>query len=268
MASLVSLAGCATVQTIPISYEPNVSRRSVGRHDLDTAVKVIAAVMVEDLKLPAPDATVYLYNGPENREVNINGVVELVHGSAGSKSAAFARASCPWHKVLADRDWLATLSWRARVRTMAHEMLHLVQFAVADWSCAEPHYWLMEGFAQWGAYKILASLELQSFAEGVALFQEDVASAYRRGAFPSLNRLATAADWQMAERTVGREAAYGGSVMAVDFLIDRKGLAAVVDYFARFKDSKVRNDNFSAAFGEDVEAFQAEFSAHLKSTLM
>lgn len=265
MAGLFSVAGCATARTIPISYDPTVSKRSVGQHDFDTAVKAIAAVMVEDLQLPAPDAIVYLYHGRENYDPS---VVQVANGTADSKNGAFARASCGWRKVLADRDWLATLSWRARVRTVAHEMLHLAQFALADWSCAEPHYWLMEGFAQWGAYKILASLELQSFADGATLFREDVAAAHRRGALPNLSRLVTAADWQAAERTVGREASYGGSVMAVDFLIERKGLAAVIDYFARFKDSALRSGNFAAAFGEDAATFESEFVAHLDKILM
>ena len=256
------------MQTIPVAYEPEVSRASVGRHDYDTAVKAIAAVMVEDLGLPNLDATVNLYSGREKYRATLSREVHDLAGGASAKSEAFARASCGRHTVLADRGRLAAFSWRARVRTVAHEMVHLAEFALADWNCAEPHYWLMEGFAQWGAYKIVASLGLQSFAESLALFREDVARAYHREALPALGQLASAADWDAAERATGRETPYGGSVFAVDFLIERKGLAAVIDYFARFKDSASRGDNFSAAFGEDVETFETDFEAHLKTLFM
>jgi hypothetical protein len=261
-AVIVSLAGCATVRTIPIAYAPEVSRQSAGQHDYDTAVKAIAAVMVEDLRLPRLDSVLYLYRSLGDYEAGLKKELDD-RPNASERSAAFAIASCGRRKVLADGNRLAELSWANRVRTLAHEMVHLAQFALADWRCATPHYWLMEGFAEWGAYKVLDRLGLEAFARGGAISSEAV-RAQAGTALPSLDGLASEAEWEAAERSMGRRAVYGESFLAVDFLIERKGLGAVADYFARFKDSPGRSDNFAAAFGEDIFVFQSEFEAYLE----
>jgi hypothetical protein len=124
----------------------------------------------------------------------------------------------------------------------------------------------MEGFAEWGAYRIIDRLGLESFANS----SEDSrrGAGAQEAALPPLDRLATEAEWAAAEKKLGRKAVYSQAFLAVDFLIERKGLAVVLDYFARFRDAASRGDHFAAAFGEDVEAFQAEFGAHLQKILM
>ncbi len=265
--AIVMLAGCATTaQQIPLAYAPETARPSAGVHDYGMAVKAIASVMVEDLRLPRLESVFYLY--PSGADYTTGLKSELRdRPDPGGREQALAIASCDRRKVLANAERLARISWPDRVRTVAHEMVHLAEFALADWRCATPHYWLMEGFAQWGAYKVTDRLGLHTYAAGAALSSRHSASFYSAGTLPPLDGLATEAEWEAAERSVGKEAVYGQSLLAVDFLIERKGLPAVLDYFARFRDSAARSDHFSAAFGEDVDAFQAEFGAHLKSIL-
>lgn len=259
----VLVAGCATTaQQIPIVYAPETPRPSAGAHDYGTAVQAIASVMVEDLQLPRLESVFYLYPSGADYATGLKSELRD-RPDPGGREQALAIASCGRRKVLANAERLARVSWPDRVRTIAHEMIHLAEFALADWRCAAPHYWLMEGFAQWGAYRVTDRLGLDTFAAGAALSSRDAGSFYSASTLPPLDGLTTEAEWEAAERSVGREAVYGESFLAVDFLIERKGLPAVLDYFARFRDSAARGDHFSAAFGEDVDAFQAEFDAHL-----
>ena len=169
-------------------------------------------------------------------------------------------------KVLADGQRLAKLSWSNRVRALAHEVVHLAEFALADWSCKTPHYWLMEGFAEWGALTIVDRLGLENFTAAVESLRR-TARGEHGAELPRLDTLDTEAGWTAAEQSVDRKVVYAESFLALDFLIARKGLAAVADYFARFRDSAGRSDNFAAAFGEDADTFAAEFAAHLKKLL-
>ena len=52
--------------------------------------------------------------------------------------------------------------------------------------------------------------------------------------------------------------------LAVDFIIERHGLPAVIDYFSRFGGSADPLANFSAAFGESRAAFEAALAARLR----
>jgi hypothetical protein len=261
LAGFVVLAGCGTIRTIPIGYTPEASRRSAGEHDYDTAVRAIAAVMVEDLRLPRLDSVLTVYPHVGAYEMGLR--MELDdRPNAADRSVSFAVASCGRRKVLADGQRLAALSWTNRVRTLAHEMMHLAEFALAEWGCNTPHYWLMEGFAEWGALTIVDRLGLGNFS--IPIDASRKAMGAQNVEMPALSRLESERGWTAAEQSAGRGAVYSKSVLAVDFLIARKGLDAIADYFARFKESPARGDHFAAAFGEDPQTFAAEFEAHLQ----
>jgi hypothetical protein len=44
----------------------------------------------------------------------------------------------------------------------------------------------------------------------------------------------------------------------VDLLVERHGIGVVLDYFKRFAQSDDRVANFAAAFGQEIESFEAE----------
>ncbi|HEX2385448.1 MAG TPA: hypothetical protein VHL99_02725 [Candidatus Binatia bacterium] len=262
VAGFVVLAGCGTISTIPIVYTPEVSRRSAGEHDYEAAVKAISAVMVEDLRLPRLDSVLTVYPHVGAYEMGLR--MELDdRPNAADRSVSFAVASCRRRKVLADGQRLAALSWTNRVRTLAHEMMHLGEFALADWGCNTPHYWLMEGFAEWGALTIVDRLGLGNFANAIDASRRAIEGG--NAEVPLMTAVDSERGWMAAEQSVGRGAVYSKAVLAVDFLIARKGLAAVADYFARFKDPAARGDHFAAAFGEDEQAFTNAFEAQLKT---
>ena len=52
-------------------------------------------------------------------------------------------------------------------------------------------------------------------------------------------------------------------MVAIDLIIEEKGMAAVLDYFRKFAKLNNRQRNFSEAFGETLENFNAKFSQYL-----
>jgi hypothetical protein len=66
---------------------------------------------------------------------------------------------------------------------------------------------------------------------------------------------------------LGRPATYGQAFIAVDYLIQERGLSAVIEYFRLFKKLNNRERYFVTAFGESVSTFDGRFSEHLKVLL-
>jgi hypothetical protein len=82
--------------------------------------------------------------------------------------------------------------------------------------------------------------------------------------FLAWGQLARNADWITWSRTLGLPSTYGQGFIAVDFLIDEKGLPAVVEYFRLFKTLNNRERNFATAFGESMGAFDERFTNYFK----
>ncbi len=81
--------------------------------------------------------------------------------------------------------------------------------------------------------------------------------------FPGLNDLARNFDWITWLRTLGLAGTYGQAFIAVDVLIEEKGIEAMVNYFRFFGKLNNREKSFSTAFGESLSSFDDRFSKHL-----
>src|SRR5258706_8313861 len=266
--AVLLLAGClTTLQVIPIDYTPGSARPAISRYaGYESDVKAIGYVMIEELKLPRVEGTLLVY--PSRQEYQSGFVTELgaPPDRVAAKTGALAVANCPYKKILANGERLSNLPWHVRVRTLAHEMTHMAQFALGGWSCRLPHAWLTEGFAHWAAYRVLEKLGLDSFASGREAAVESVAGPKSGRALPPLSRLSSQPDWDGAVRDPGAaESVYGQSFLAADYLIGQKGMAAVVEYFRMFERSNNRDPNFKAAFGADAARFEADFNAQRKN---
>jgi hypothetical protein len=66
---------------------------------------------------------------------------------------------------------------------------------------------------------------------------------------------------------LGPGATYNQAFLAVDFLIEQKGLPAVVEYFRLFGKLDNRERNFTRAFHEPLAEFDDKFSRHLQILL-
>ena len=71
-------------------------------------------------------------------------------------------------------------------------------------------------------------------------------------------------DWQIWNRTLGYVATYSQALVAVDFLVEKRGLSSVIEYFRLFKKRINRELNFRSAFGEPVSKFTEDFDSYLR----
>jgi len=153
--------------------------------------------------------------------------------------------------------------WSERVRVLAHEMTHVLQRNLAGHRPASWENWLIEGFADWVGYKVLDSLNIENFAKSRQGVVDSVIAGSARQTLPSLLQLHTQGEILTWTRAQGRHAAYGQGMVAIDLLVEEKGMAAVLDYFRKFSKLNNRQGNFSEAFGETLENFDARFSQYV-----
>jgi len=288
----IFLPGCASaprvvqIPTIVEPVRPIISRTSGYRETL----AAIVSVMVQNLKLPAADGTVTFYPNSmvlesaliaeyekdfEQLERQLSSKEKERFQATKTESIALAarqRATTAvavgmYKRVLVNDLTFVRYPWSERIRVLAHELTHTVEKNLADGRLISADLWLVEGFAQWVAYKVLDALDVESFAKGREQAIEVTAKARQYQTFPSLTQLVTGTEWLTWARTLGREATYGQALLAVDFLIEQKSLSAVVEYFRLFAKLNNRERNFVTAFGEPVAAFEGEFSQHLQVLL-
>jgi len=74
-------------------------------------------------------------------------------------------------------------------------------------------------------------------------------------------------DWLKWLQESGRLSTYGQAFLAVDLLIEQKGVPAIVEYFRLFKESADRERNFITAFGESATEFEVKYRQHRTATL-
>jgi len=288
----IFLPGCASaprivqIPTVVEPVRPTIYRTS----DYPQTLAAIVFVMTRDLKLPAADGTVTFYPnsmvlesaliaeyekdfeqlerqlGPKEKERFQATKTENI-ALAARQRATTAVAVGMYKRVLVNELILVRYSWSERIRVLAHELTHTVEKNLVDGQLMSADLWLVEGFAEWVAYKVLDALDVESFAQGRKQAIDVTVKARQYQTFPLLTQLVTGAEWQTWARSLGREATYNQAFLAVDFLIEEKGLSPMVEYFGLFRRLNDRERNFTTAFGKSVGEFEGEFNQHLQVLL-
>jgi Ca2+-binding RTX toxin-like protein len=134
-----------------------------------------------------------------------------------------------------------------RVKTIAHEYFHLVQYGLARGSdnVISAPLWLLEGSAELVGYGAVAADELYSFSAA--------RSAMRNGAV-SLRQT-------LDDCSAESGCAYFLGFLATDRLVTPIGLSALVRFFTVLGNGTDWEDAFSGAFGERVDEFSRRFEA-------
>jgi hypothetical protein len=295
--AILIASGCASVQRtfpIPTAWEP---AKPWGHQisDYPEALSAIVSVMTGDLGLPAVEGTVKLYSNSTalesalavELERDFHEMAELIEKQLGpqakerfyatqegtialaARQTATTAVAVALHKrILVNESlFLRRYSWSERIRVLAHELTHIVEKAFVNGRVTTTDHWMMEGFADWVSYKVLESLGLDTFAKSRERSVDKILRARQYQTFPLLSQLAKRTDWKTWAGTLGQEATYGQGFMAVDFLIDQKGLPAVIEYFRLFGKVRDRDRNFATAFGEPLSSFEQKFSKHLEGLL-
>ena len=284
---VIFFSGCASaprVINLPVVAEPAGSR-AVEVSDDQRVLAAIASALAHDLKLPPIESSVVFFPDRESYQAGVVAEsekdlalrVEIGDRAAelekepvlfsARHSAASSVAVGMYLRVLVDQKHLRRFSWWERVQILAHELTHTVEKAWVDGRMAAWDRWLSEGFAEWTGYRVVEKLGGATFAASRRSISNEVTRTRHQRPDPALTQLVAGEDWLKWLRSRGRLSTYGQAFLAVDLLIEQKGVLAIVEYFRLFRESNDRERNFMTAFGESVTEFEAKYREHRSATL-
>jgi hypothetical protein len=264
LALACAAAGCASAASWPRVISPaDVRARPAAQgewvEDYDTALATIAAVMRRELGLPDVPASLYFYrDGDAFRGALLaQGYDEQLAADAAGTLTAIGG----FRRILLNDAALRDLEWPYRIALLAHELTHTVQYEVGGGTRGTSEQWLREGFAEWVEVQVLAALGFTTPAQARSIAVRRVRAAR---VLPVLGDMVTFPDWVRTGLRVGTDATYAQAMLAVELLVERRGVEAMLGYFRLFADSQDRLGNFRRAFGEDLSSFEAVLRAHLQ----
>ncbi|MGH9160933.1 MAG: hypothetical protein ACRD2X_13235 [Vicinamibacteraceae bacterium] len=253
---------------VPLAETPPGGQRaspSAALEDYPTALAAIVDVMESELKLPRPEVTLVLFANRRSFEAGLLSIGyprELARDASAFGAIGGARA------ILANAGILDTLPWPERVRLLAHELTHSVQYALAGGTRGASDQWLREGVADWVAFQTTAALGYMSYRESRRRMLERLASA-PTGLMPApLDQLATFPQWVAAQRAYHDVPLYAQAFLGAELLIERHGFERVSEYFARFASSDDRQATFRTTFGRNLSDFERALERRWSRELM
>lgn len=230
-----------------------------GVFDYRTAIASIDAILRRDLGFEAFPVTYAFY---PSRTAFEGALVQRGHAPAFARTTARTMIAVGGHRgVLINDAALSAMEWPDRTLLLAHELTHSLQYELAGGRRGTSDQWLREGFADWASIRTLERLDGGSMRRFKARRERELRAAGRT-AVPALGEMTTFQQWVEIGATRGA-AAYAKSFLAVDLLIERHGVASVLDYFTRFAESEDRTGNFEAAFGRTLNEFDGAVQATL-----
>lgn len=263
------LCAAALACACAVSHEPQLvsvpqpGLRPVSRleqiFDYRTAAATVVAISERDLGFPSFPITFRFY--PHDGAFE-NALLDSGYDPALARSTAKTMTAVGGHRgVLLNDLKLSVLAWPERVALLAHETGHSLQYELGGGRRGASEQWLREGFAEWLSVRVLERLDAASMRAVRRARHGDLRMA-GRSRVPRLADLVTFPQWVRAGERHGA-AIYALSFLAVDFLLERHGVGAVVDYFKRFATSEDREGNFRASFGEDIGRFEEALTARV-----
>jgi hypothetical protein len=260
----LALAGCAPAARVAPIPEPSGPPKPAARiDDYQDAVQAIGAVLRRDLGLPVPSVSLYLY---PDRDAFVRGLGSDLkfEPTLAQDWVSFERGVGGSDKILVNEAGLASAPWPERIRFLAHELTHMIQYDLAGGRRSTSEQWLREGYAEWVSYRVADALGLRPYAQLRATRLRQLQNLRDQKAAPVLSQLSTFPQWLAWRGRQGGEVAFNQVFLAVDFLLERRGNQAAVEYFRLFAQSDDRLAHFRTAFGEDLPAFERELAAHLE----
>ncbi len=255
----VSAAACASAPGPRVLTLPEPGVRPVGRidriSDYRAAVATIDHTIQSELgEEPFPVAFRFFRDRDafEIELLRLGYTVTLAHDAAATMAAIGGPRT-----VLLNDAVLSSLPWPDRVAILSHELAHTIQYELGGGSRGVSDQWVREGFAEWLTMRVLARLGALS-VDAFRRQKTDDVRMRNRSDTPGLTDLATFPEW--IALTGRGTALYSYAFVAVDLLIARHGVPAMLGYFQRFAAKQDRVGNFEQAFGETLPAFEATFA--------
>jgi hypothetical protein len=260
--SLLVLAACAARLPEPVTLPQagvGVPTHIDRIYDYQGALAAVASVFEHELGVAPFPVTVHFYPDVAAFE---RALVEFGQDAEAARGTAEAMRGVGMHgRVLLNHDAMDRLRWPDRVRMLAHELVHSLQYALTGGIRGTSEQWLREGFAEWVALMTVDRLGGRSLrdlrAQQLAAFR-----ASDRSRAPRLDDMVSFAQWvPLANR---RDIVpYSQAFLAVDYLVERHGAPAIIDYFRLFASTRDFRLAFHRAFGEERGAFEAVLDERL-----
>ncbi len=230
-----------------------------GVHTDEVALATIAQVFARDFGFPPVEATILLL---PTRAALEDELLAAGYDAAFARDAADRMRAVALHRrVLINSRALSSSTWAARIGTMAHELVHCLQYELAGGRRGTSEQWLREGFAEWIALDLLQ--RIGAVAPGAARrYLHDEWTASRRDLAPRFDDMMTFRQWVDLAARPGI-VAHVQAVLVVDLLVERHGVPAILDYFRRFAGREDPPGNFAAAFGQSRAEFERDADARL-----
>jgi hypothetical protein len=225
----------------------------------EVALASIARIFSADLSLPPIVAEIALL---PSRAAFEHELLAAGYDAAFARDAAARMRAVALHRrVLVNEAAFRQSSWPGRLGTLAHELVHILQYDLAGGKRGTSEQWLREGLAEWIALDVLARLD--AFPRAAARrYLEDELAASRRERAPRLDDMMTFRQWvALAGRT--DVVPHIQAVLMVDLLVARHGLPAILDYFRRFATREDPPGNFLLSFRQTRDSFEHEVANRL-----
>jgi hypothetical protein len=230
----------------------------------EEAVRGIAAIMAKRFGLSVPDrVTVYVYDERRAFEQGLIHDARVSPHLAATLSDFAIGVGIRGQVLLYDRP--RDRSEREWLRLIAHELTHVSQIDLAG-DEGRGEQWLAEGMAEWVAYSTLERLGLDSLGRRRLAA---TSSVHRHAGLLEgkldLEAHGTPRGFTAWHTRAGGLVTYQLAFFMADYLIERQGFDRLKAYFASFKDSSDRQENFERAFRGTIADFEADVLAHLKA---
>jgi hypothetical protein len=224
----------------------------------ESAMRAIAKTLATNLGLPLGPVSLQLYADRDSLAAGLvrEGFSTLQAQRMADTMEGVGRPG----KVMLNETNLALDPWPRRFRLLAHELAHTCEYAAASGLRGSSEQWLREGFAEWAAAEVMESFRLVSVAKER---RRAITSLGMHQDLSGLLNLASTDDWVKGHEDRDGPTSYDGAFLAVDLLVQRHGVEAVVRYFRLCAATDDPGAAFQAAFGGPRDSFPGELASYL-----
>ncbi|HEX2385274.1 MAG TPA: hypothetical protein VHL99_01855 [Candidatus Binatia bacterium] len=248
----LAVAGCSLhepARVIPIKNPPEF--RPLGAHQVKTLPEALAAIVTvctKDLELPPVEPLyVHLY-----KDIDSYTYYTGKFSATGENKPRLTLALPHENQLHISLATARGQVWGALLRVLAHEYGHNIEYVLS--AGASVPRWISEGFAEWVSAKVMDGLGWESYASSVGRAEREL-SRYEYHP-PRLSDLETASGWAgVSAQPKGRVGTYDLAFFAVDKLMEKKGVPAMMEYFA--------SRDFAGVFGRSQEDFERALAGEL-----
>lgn len=258
-----TLMACATSAGPQSIRFPETGTRPVAHIDgiftYASALATIGSLFEQDFGFPPVSALLTFY--PDEKAVEAALLASGHEPALARDGAARLRAIAAHGRVIVNESKMLDRAWADRVASLAHELVHCLQYELGGGVRGTSEQWLREGFAEWVALGVLERLRALETGEARQLVLERLRASDTARA-PSFDDMRTFPQWVGlgGRKSIAPQAQ---ATLAVDLLITQHGIPAVLAYFKRFATAQDPDGNFRAAFGMDRSTFEEAFDATL-----